>query len=77
MESALRSVRRFLKKAGYLRENKKGMICYRLKEGNSRKRDAYVQLITDDKKDRSRITEYMDESYNTKSITVMTIVYCI
>jgi len=63
VESALRSVRRFLEKMGCKRGKKKGMMCCRLKEENIRKRDACVQLMTDANKDVSRRTIHMDESH--------------
>ena len=63
VESALRSVRRFLERTGYKRGKKKGMMCYRLKEENVRKRDSYVQLMTEANNDVSRRIVYMDESY--------------
>ena len=62
VESALCSVYRFLEKTGCEREKKKGMMCYCLKEENIRKRDAYVQLMTDANKDVSRRIVYMDEN---------------
>ena len=63
VESALCSVRRFLKRTGYKRGKKKGMMSYRLKDENVRKRDAYVQLMTQAKEDVSLRTMYVDESY--------------
>ena len=62
-ESALRSVQRFLERTGYKRGKKKGMKSYRLQEENVRKRDAYVQRMTEVNKDPSRRVVYMDESY--------------
>ena len=39
------------------------MMSYHLKEENVRKRDAYVQLMTQAKEDVSLQTVYVDESY--------------
>ena len=63
VESALRSVRRFLERTGYKRGKKKGMMCYRLREENLHKRDSYVQLMTEANNDFSKRIVYMDESY--------------
>ena len=38
-------------------------MCYRLKEENIRKRDAYVQRMTEANNDVSRRIVYIDESY--------------
>ena len=38
-------------------------MCYRLKVENIRKRDAYVQRMTETNNDVSRRIVYMDESY--------------
>ena len=63
VDSAERSVRRFLERLGYKRGKKKGMMCYRLKEENIRKRDKYVQMMTNANSDNSSRIVYMDESY--------------
>ena len=61
--SCLKSVQRYLLHLGYKRGQKKGIMCYKMKEQNIMKRDQYVVKITriNSRKDRRII--YMDESY--------------
>ena len=63
LESAQRSVARFLCTNGYERAKKKGMMCYHLKEENIVKRDFYVNYMTIANNDPSRRIVYMDENY--------------
>lgn len=42
VESAVRSIFRFLNRLEYKRKKKNGQMCYKLKESNIQKRDEYV-----------------------------------
>jgi len=53
----------FEKKIGYKRGKKKGIICYRLKSENVRKRDIYAAIIIEVNDSRVRRVVYIDESY--------------
>lgn len=63
MQSAERSVRRYLRANGFKRGKKKGCQHYRLKEANLLARDTYVSRMVRENKRRKRRIVYMDESY--------------
>jgi len=63
LQSALRSVQRFLQRKGFERGKKKGAMNYHLREEYKRKRDEYVYRMVIDKPTQSRRKVYMDESY--------------
>jgi hypothetical protein len=63
VNAALRSVQRFLKNLGYKRGKKKGTMCYRMKQENIQKRDAYVLRMVGENASGTRRIVYMDESY--------------
>ena len=63
LQAALRSAQRFLKRKAYRRGKKKGMMCYKLRAENIRKRDLYtVRMVSLNEENQRRIV-YMDESY--------------
>ena len=62
--AGLRSVQRFLRKQGYKRGKKKGMMCYRMKQHNIQKRDEYTKKMVEANAHGAQRIVYMDESWN-------------